>query len=99
MTRDFAYPLAYPAVPGLDSIGLNHVRDDMLASAARAEKQAAEAMTDGNLGLAQRCGGEADALRRAAAQLVAYALIPTWQTDTYPTIYPVVLPEPAGTRA
>lgn len=67
-----------PEVPGLDSTGLGFIRDDLLAYAAGSEQQAEEALAAGNVGLAQRCGGAATACRDAAAQIVRYALDPTW---------------------
>lgn len=93
MTTSYATPALLPAVPGLDSTGLGFIRDDCLARAASAERQGAEAAAAGNYFLAQRCGGEASALRNVAAQIVAYALIPNWQTDTTPEVYPVAVRE------
>lgn len=89
---ELVYPVDRPAVPGLNCLGLSHVRDDLLGSAARAEAQAEQAMADGNLGLAQRCGGEADALRRAAHQLVSYALVPTWSVEPPAAPLPTIRP-------
>jgi hypothetical protein len=97
MSTQFVYPAVLPAVPGLNSDGLGYIRDDLLRRAAAADRQGAEAMARGNLSLMQRCGGEAHALRSAAQAIVLYALDPTWQTDTTPTVYPIAVPEaPAG---
>jgi hypothetical protein len=99
MDRQYVYPAALPAVPGLTSAGLGYVRDDMLRRAANADRQAAEAAGHGNYGLMQRCGGEASALRDAARDIVRYACDPCWQTDTTPPVYPVALPQPEQVTA
>ncbi len=67
-----------PAVPGLNTDGLGYIRDDLLARAAGAEKQALGAWEVGNMGLVQRCEGAAHACRDAARQIVTYALMPNW---------------------
>lgn len=68
-----------PALPALNAAGLGYVRDDCLARAVTATRQAEQAWQEGNIGLVQRCEGIASAMRDTAAQIVAYALDPAWQ--------------------
>jgi hypothetical protein len=68
-----------PELPVLNVIGLDYVRSDLLARAAAAERQVEQALTERNLSLVQRCDGIARACRETAAQIVRYALDPTWQ--------------------
>lgn len=67
-----------PALPALNGEGLGYVRDDLLARAAHAERQAAQAWSDGEVTLASRCDGIASGCRDAAAQIVTYSLDPAW---------------------
>jgi len=92
-------PVTRPAVPGLTAIGLDHVRQDCLGRAAAAEKQADDALAARNIALAQRCGGEAHALRAVAAQLVSYALVDTWGVQPDPWPLPTAIPAPAEVPA
>jgi hypothetical protein len=86
------YPAVRPALPGLNSAGLGYVRDDMLARAAAAEQQGADAEAAGNRTLADMCAGESRALRGAAENLVRYALHASWQVDCDPAVLPTVIP-------
>jgi hypothetical protein len=70
-----------PPLPALTVQGLAYVRDDLLARAAGAEQQEADAWAAGNVSLAQRCGGTASACRDAARQIVRYALDPAWSVQ------------------
>jgi hypothetical protein len=67
-----------PALPPLNPAAQRYLRDDLLARAAGAEKQADDAWAAGNPQLGQRCGGIADACRDFAKQTVTYALDPAW---------------------
>lgn len=67
-----------PAVPGLDSTGLGYVRGDLLARAASSEAQGRAAGEAGNFTLQTICETTARICRETAAQVLTYALTPTW---------------------
>jgi hypothetical protein len=67
-----------PVIPGLDSLGLGHIREDLLARAASSEAQGKAAGEAGNFTLETICQTTARVCRETAAQVVTYALTPTW---------------------